>query len=115
MTDKLTAKQFHETDGTQDWRVVSDGACAYFATKSLAAAARLVQAIAELPGVEDHQPDIDVRPVGVTVCVLTKSAEYYGMSRRDVELAIQISAAARSLGLSGDPSKVQSVLVVPGG
>jgi 4a-hydroxytetrahydrobiopterin dehydratase len=36
------------------------------------------------------------------------------MSQRDVELARQISAAARRLGLSGDPSPVQSLLVIPG-
>jgi 4a-hydroxytetrahydrobiopterin dehydratase len=36
------------------------------------------------------------------------------MSRRDVEMARQISAAARRLGLSADPSAVQSLLVVPG-
>jgi 4a-hydroxytetrahydrobiopterin dehydratase len=115
MTDNISPKQFHEAAGSDGWRVVGDGACAYFATDSLAQAARLVQAISQLPSVEDHQPDIDVRPDGVTVRLLTKSPDYYGMSRRDVDLAAQISAAARSLGLSGDPSKVQSVLVIPGG
>ena len=36
------------------------------------------------------------------------------MSRRDIDLARQISAPARELGLSADPSAVQSVLVIPG-
>src|SRR5262245_39520762 len=36
------------------------------------------------------------------------------MTRRDVEMARQISAAARRLGLRADPSAVQSLLVVPG-
>jgi 4a-hydroxytetrahydrobiopterin dehydratase len=36
------------------------------------------------------------------------------MSTRDVELARQISAVARELGLSADPSAVQSLLVIPG-
>jgi len=115
MNDGITAKQFHEAAGADGWRVVGDGACAYFATDSLAQAASLVQAISQLAGIEDHQPDVDVRPDGVTVRLLTKSPEWYGMSRRDAQLAVQISAAARSLGLTGDPSKVQSVLVIPGG
>ncbi len=114
MTDQITPKQFHEAEGVTDWRVVGDGACAYFRTGSLAAGARLVQAISELPGVEDHGPDVDVRGDGVTVRLITYTDEYYGMSRRDIELARQISAAARKLGLSADPSAVQSVLVIPG-
>jgi 4a-hydroxytetrahydrobiopterin dehydratase len=36
------------------------------------------------------------------------------MSMRDVELARQISAVARGLDLSADPSAAQSVLVIPG-
>jgi 4a-hydroxytetrahydrobiopterin dehydratase len=36
------------------------------------------------------------------------------MTRRHVEVARQISAAARQLGLSADPSAVQSLLVIPG-
>jgi 4a-hydroxytetrahydrobiopterin dehydratase len=114
MIEQISPKQFHEADGAEDWRVVGDGACAYFRTGSFAKAARLVQAISELSGVEDHQPDVDLRPDGVTVRLLTKGDDYYGMSRRDVELAGQISAAARTLGLAADPSAVQSVLVIPG-
>ena len=114
MTDRITPKQFHEAEGVADWRVVGDGACAYFRTGSFAAGARLVQAISELPGVDDHRPDVDVRGDGVTVRLITYTDDYYGMSRRDVELARQISAAARKLGLSADPSAVQSVLVIPG-
>jgi 4a-hydroxytetrahydrobiopterin dehydratase len=36
------------------------------------------------------------------------------MSTRDIELARQISAVARELGLPADPSEVQSLLVIPG-
>jgi hypothetical protein len=36
------------------------------------------------------------------------------MSLRDVEVAGQISAAARKLGLSADPMAVQSLPVIPG-
>ncbi|CAA9585655.1 MAG: hypothetical protein AVDCRST_MAG88-3902, partial [uncultured Thermomicrobiales bacterium] len=50
MTDRLSPQQFHETEGVEDWRVLGDGACAYFRTGSFAAGARLVQAIGALPG-----------------------------------------------------------------
>jgi 4a-hydroxytetrahydrobiopterin dehydratase len=111
--DRITPGQFSDSEGVEDWRVVGDGACAYFPA-SFAAGARLVEAIAALPGVESHPPDIDLRPDGVTVRLLTTAAHYYGMSRHDVEMARQVSAVARGLGLAADPSSVQSFLVVPG-
>lgn len=114
MTDQITSKQFHESEGVEDWRVIGDGACAYFRTGSLAAGAGLVQAISQLPGVEDHPPDVDVRRGGVTVRLITYTDDYYGLSRGDIELARQISAAAQRLGLSADPSAVQSLIVIPG-
>jgi 4a-hydroxytetrahydrobiopterin dehydratase len=114
MIETITAREFQEADGAQDWRVVGDGACSFFPTASFADSARLVQAIAELPGVEQHRPDIDVRPDGVTVRLITVTEDYYGMSTADLELARRISAAGRDLGFSGDPSPAQSVLVIPG-
>jgi 4a-hydroxytetrahydrobiopterin dehydratase len=114
MSDHISPKQFHEAEGTEDWRVIGDGANAYFRTGSLAKGARLVQAISELPGVDDHNADVDLRRDGVTVRLITTRTDYMGMTQRDVELARQISAAARKLGLSADPSAVQSVLVIPG-
>lgn len=114
MHDGITPGQFHAAEGTQDWRVVGDGMTAYFLTASFEAGARLVAAIADLPGIEDHRPDVDLRNGGVTVRVLTVSETWYGPSQRDVEMARQISELARGLGLAADPSAVQSVLVIPG-
>jgi 4a-hydroxytetrahydrobiopterin dehydratase len=114
MTDGISPRQFHEAEGVEDWRVLGEGACAYFHTGSFAAAARLVQAISELTDLDDHHPDVDLRRDGVTVRLITITDDYYGMSTRDVELARQISAVARELGLSADPSAVQSLLVIPG-
>ena len=110
----ITPSQFHEAHGVEDWRVVGDGACTFFGTDSFAQAAGLVQAIGELPGVEEHRPDVDLRPDGVTIRLITVTEDAYGMSDDDVELARQISTTARDLGLSGDPAAVQSVLVIPG-
>ena len=44
--------------------------------------ARLVQAISELAGVDDLQPDVDVRQDGVTVRMITFTKDYAGMTRR---------------------------------
>jgi hypothetical protein len=55
---------------------------------------------------------VDTR--SLTVRLITYTDNYYGISQRDIELARQISAAVRKLGLPADPSAVQSVLVIPG-
>jgi 4a-hydroxytetrahydrobiopterin dehydratase len=114
MTDQISSRQFHESEGLADWRVLGDGASVYFRTGSFAESAKLVQAIGEIPGVEDHPPAVDVRAGGVTVRLLTVADDYYGMTERDVQVARQVSTVARDLGLSADPSGVQYLLVIPG-
>ncbi len=111
MTDPITMRQFHVSEGVEDWRAVGEGACAHFRTGSFAAGARLVRAISELAGLEDHHPDIDLRSGSVTVRLITITHDYCGLSRRDLELARQISAVARKLGVPADPSAVQTVQV----
>jgi len=114
MTDGITARSFHAAEGVEDWRVIGDGACTLFRTGSFAASARFVAAIGDVGDADGHAPDIDIRHDGVTVRLITITGDYYGMSTRDLELARQISAVARELGLSADPSAVQSLLVIPG-
>src|SRR5256885_8058305 len=111
MTERITARQFHEAGGVEDWRVVGEGACTYFRIGSFETAARLVNAISEMPGAGDHYPDVDVRSGGVTVRLITITDDYCGLSERDVELSRQISAVAREMGVSADPSAVQTVQV----
>src|SRR6266511_3506325 len=114
MSERITAREFHEADGVRDWRVPGEGACTYFRTGSFGAGPRLVQAISELAGLHDHHPDVDLRHDGVTVRLITVTDDYCGMSTRDVELARQISAVAREHGVPADPSAVQTLLVIPG-
>jgi len=114
MTDRITPSQFHAAEGVEDWRVLSEGAHTYFRTGSFAAGARLVQAISDLPGLEAHRPDVDLRHDGVTVRVITIADDYWGMTSDDVTMARRISAVAREQGLSADPSAVQTLLVIPG-
>ena len=114
MSENITPTQFHDAEGLEDWRVLGDGACAYFRTGSFAAGARLVAAIGELPDLDQHHPDVDLRDDGVTVLLITFTKSYAGMTTRDVELARQISDLADKQGLTAYPSAVQSFLVVPG-
>jgi 4a-hydroxytetrahydrobiopterin dehydratase len=114
VTEPISPSAFHDADGVEDWRVLGDGACIFFRTASLAESARLVGAIAALPGVDEHPPAIDLRAGGVTVRMITLTERYAGMTTDDLELARRISAVAREMGLSADPTAVQSLLVIPG-
>jgi len=113
-TTPITMRAFWEAEGVEDWRVLSDGACAFFRAESFAASAEFVRAIAEATDDAGHPPDVDIRSGGVTVRLITVSADHYGMSERDVDLARKISEVARGRGVSADPSAVQSLLVIPG-
>jgi len=114
MTDHITPNQFDHAEGVEDWRLTGEGATAFFRTRSFAESARFVQAISELQNVEAHLPNVDVRRGGVTVHMITVEDHYFGPSQRDVELARQISKAARKLDLTADPSAIQSLLIIPG-
>ena len=114
MTDHISPSAFHASEGVEDWRVLSDGALVFYPTASFAESARFVAALGGIDGVGEHSPDVDVRHDGVTVSLITSNGDYRGMSLRDVEIARRVSAIARDLGLSADPSAVQSLLIVPG-
>ncbi|GLW71874.1 hypothetical protein Kpho02_41730 [Kitasatospora phosalacinea] len=101
---------FHAAGGTEDWRVLGEGACAFFRTESFGAGARLVGALGEaLAGV--GEVDVDLRPEGVTVRLVEVGEEYYGLTGRHVELARLVSATARGLGAVADPGGLQTVQV----
>ncbi|GAA1611206.1 VOC family protein [Catellatospora bangladeshensis] len=114
---RISPAQFHQAEGVGDWRVIGDGACAWFRIPSFAAGARFVQAISELPGAP--APDVDLRDGAVTVRLIRWVPGFFGMTEAHVEQARLISAAARELGLTADPSRAQNVqicldaLVVP--
>jgi len=109
--DRIGAAGFYASAGVEDWRVLWGGgyACAYFRAGSFGAGAGLVQAIGELAAAANHYPDVDLRPEGVTVRLLTR--EVQGVTGRDVDLARKISVAARELRLPADPAAVQHVQV----
>lgn len=112
MSEQITARQFHLAEGVADWRVADGGAGARFRTGSFAAGARFVQTVAALPGLDEHPPDVDLRPDGVFVRLFTTAPAPDGLHVRDVERARLISAAAQRLGLRAEPDEVQNVVVV---
>jgi len=114
MNEPISATQFHESDGLEDWRVLAEGALIFFRTDTFAESARLMQAIGEIPGIDDQPPAIDVRAGGVTVRLISVTDDYFGMTDRDVEVARQISDVARRAGVPADPSALQSWLIIPG-
>lgn len=107
MAERITPKQFHEADGVDDWRVLAFGACTHFRTGSFATGVKLVDAIGKLADAANHHPDIDLRYAGVTVRLF--SHDVLGLSENDIELAREISAAARELDVPADPAAVQDV------
>lgn len=96
-----------------EWKTggLRTGGCAYFRTGSFAIGARFVQAVSELPNLDDHAPDVDLRPDGVFVRLFTTAPAPDGLSSRDVEMARLISSVAQRLGLTAEPSEVQNVVV----
>lgn len=108
-TDGITASRFRATEGVGEQWPVIDGATTFFATDSFATSTRLLEAIAGIDGIEEHRPDIDIRPDGVTIRLVTRADDWWGMTERDVRIASGILAAAASLDLRSDPSVVQAV------
>ncbi len=110
-TERITGRQFLSYEGIDDWRPIWGGgwACAYFRTGSFETGVALVERIGALAAAADHHPDIDLRPDGVTVRLFSGTWEQ--LSQRDIELARQISGAARDLDAEADPSRVQHVQV----
>src|SRR5690606_20441314 len=79
----IGAQTFHDAGGVDDWRGLFWGAHAHYVTDSFADAVRLVDAIAEVVAEVGHEPDLDVRPHGVTI--RTCSRPDGALSRKDVE------------------------------
>lgn len=94
--ERLTAQQFQQAGGVEEWRVLGFGTSAWFDAPSHTAGAALARRIAELTGDAGRPPDIDLRAGGVHVRISTTA----GLTQTDVTAARAISAAARDLGLS---------------
>ena len=106
MDERLTARQFQQAGGTEDFRVLGSGVSAWYAATSLGAGARLVRSLAEHPS--RPQVDVDVRAQGVR-CRIPLTPESGGLDGTHVALARTVAEVAASLGLAADPSRLQDV------
>lgn len=114
MSDDITGKDLLAAEGLEGWRIISDGACAFYPTGSFEASVRFVEAIGGIDGIGKHPPKVDIRHDGVTVRFLTKRAEGYRLTTSDRELAQAVARIASERGITADPTGIQSLLVFPG-
>ena len=113
MTDRIFARQFHAAAGAEAWRVLPEGAYAFFRTDSFETSARLVEVIRGLVG-DGDAPDIDIRVDGVTVLIRAFKGRDYGLVQSDLDLARAISTTALEIGFTAQPSAIQSLSIIPG-
>jgi len=113
MSERVYARQFHAADGAEAWRVLPEGANAFFRTDSFVASARFVEAISGLVR-EGDEPHVDIRGDGVTVLLRAFKETGYGLLQTDLDLARAVSTVAREMDLAPDPAAIQSLSVIPG-
>ncbi len=106
MAERITPKQFHDSDGVDDWRVLWAVAFALYRTGDFATGLKLVERIGQLAEAADHHPDLNLRPGVLEVRLVTKAA--WSLTEIDLTLARQISAAAKDLGVSADPDHTRT-------
>ena len=113
MADRIYSRQFHAAEGGEAWRVLPDGAYAFFRTDSFSTSARFIDAISELIR-EGDEPSIDLRGDGVTVLIRAFKGRDYGLVQSDLDLAQAISITGREMGLTADPAAIESLSIIPG-
>jgi 4a-hydroxytetrahydrobiopterin dehydratase len=99
-------KAFLATEDLTDWVVLHGGPTAVFQTKTLAAAAELAQAIAQLPGLDGTPAHMSIVTKSLTMRL---TREVWNTELEHIELAREISKIAKNHGAIGDPSMVQEV------
>jgi 4a-hydroxytetrahydrobiopterin dehydratase len=107
VSEVISPQQFENSPGVEDWRMLGRGACACFETGSFAVGVQLAEAIGALADAAGCFPDVDLRPRALTVSLPMRDVP--GVTAGDLELARQISAAARELDIPADPAALQDV------
>ena len=97
-------RAFLAAEGVADWVVLHGGATAVFRVPSLAEAARLAEAVARVPGLDDALMTLSGGQLTVR---LTRGV--YRLEERHVELARAVSAVARDHGATADRARAQEV------
>jgi 4a-hydroxytetrahydrobiopterin dehydratase len=100
-------RDFLSAAGTEDWVVLHGGPTAVFKVRSLVEAAKLAEAVAAVPGLEERT----VMSVARTQLTVRLTREVWGTETRHIEVARAISKVARDRGAKADRSAVQEVQV----
>jgi 4a-hydroxytetrahydrobiopterin dehydratase len=98
--------EFLQADGLEDWVVLHGGPSAVFVTETLADAAELARAIAQLPGLEGTHAQLTIVSKRLTVRL---TRETWKIEPHHIDLAREISRVAKSLRAVSDPKQVQEV------
>ena len=99
-------RAFLTADGIDDWVVLHGGATAAFRLGSMGDAARLAQAIAEVPEVVDVGAVLTIAGSRLTVRI---TRDMWQLEAHHADLARAISAVARSAGATAAPETLQEV------
>ena len=99
-------REFLAADGVADWVVLHGGALAVFDVASLTAAARLAEAVAQIPGVEGTETVLTMADGRLTVRL---ARDVWLLESRHVELARAVSEVAGRHGAVADRSRAQEV------
>jgi 4a-hydroxytetrahydrobiopterin dehydratase len=98
-------RDFLDADGLDDWVVLHGGPTAVFRVGSLAEAARLAAAIAEVEGLEQRT----LLTAANDRLTVKLTREMWGTDARHIEVARAISVVAREHGATADTGAVQEV------
>ncbi|WP_367919080.1 VOC family protein, partial [Nocardioides ginsengisoli] len=104
--EKISPADFSAAEGVDDWRVLWWQAFALFRTKNFVTGLALVNEIGRLAEEADHHPDVNLR-YGVLEIRLS-THDTMSLTDADLDLARKISAAARALGVEGDPGAIRT-------
>jgi 4a-hydroxytetrahydrobiopterin dehydratase len=99
---------FLAADGVDDWVVLHGGATAVFRVPSLSEAARVAEAIAQVPGIAGAGVLLTLADTRVSVRL---SRDIWNLEQSHIQLAQAVSAVARELGAVPDRAAVQEVQV----
>ena len=99
-------QNFLAADGVDDWVVLHGGATAVFRVDSLGEAARLAEAVANVPGLEGSGALLTIADASLTVRL---SRDLWQLDARHVELARAVSRIAQAHGAAAERAAVQEV------
>jgi 4a-hydroxytetrahydrobiopterin dehydratase len=99
-------RDFLAAEDLSDWVVLHGGATASFSVSSLGEAARLADAVAQVPGIDGAGVLLTIADEQLTVR-LTRGI--FRLEARHVDLARAVSAVARRLGAVADRARAQEV------